>query len=274
MKVDLHIHSQCSDGKYTPAEIVSYAVQNHLHIIALTDHDTVDGLPEARETAARYPALRLISGLELSAYHEADELHILGYGINPTHAALTELLHETRQKRRARLRRVLERLKELGVALTYEEVDGAFRTSSLGRMHVARIMIERGYVRSIREAFDRYLSYETNQIIYSESDFISSRQAIETILAAGGIPVLAHPTIAQFDRYLGALISFGLRGIEVFKGSRTAIEEFYLETVVKDKGLLSTGGSDWHGYNQTQALGSFYVDSGQVQRFLAALGLT
>ncbi len=273
MKADLHIHSYHSDGKYSPAEIVFYAAQNHLDVIALTDHDTIDGLADAREATLRYPSLTLIPGVELSTYHESDELHILGYGIDPAYPALTALLSDTRIKRQARLRRVLQRLKELGISLEYEEVDGVFHTSSLGRMHVARVMIERGHVRTIREAFDRYLSYETNQIRYAVGDFISSQVAIETILAAGGIPVLAHPTIAVFDRYLEPLVTYGLQGIEIFKGSRPSIEEFYLETVVKDKGLLTTGGSDWHGYHQTQTLGSFYVNSGQIQRFLTALGL-
>jgi len=273
MKADLHIHSYHSDGKYSPAEIVFYAAQNHLDVISLTDHDTVDGLADVMNAASQYPALTVISGVELSTYHESDELHILGYGINPAHPTLTALLEDTRMKRQARLRRVLARLQELGVTLTYEEVRSAFQTSSLGRMHVARLMIERGYVRTIREAFDRYLSYETNQISYTVGDFISSQVAIETIAAAGGISVLAHPTIAMFDRYVDPLMAFGLQGIEIFKGSRPSIEEFYLETVVKDKGLLTTGGSDWHGYHQTQTLGSFYVNSGQIQRFLAALGL-
>ncbi|GAK50418.1 PHP domain protein [Candidatus Moduliflexus flocculans] len=273
MKADLHIHSYHSDGKYSPAEIVFYAAQNHLDMISLTDHDTIDGLADAQEACRKYPSLTLISGVELSTYHESDELHILGYGIDPAYPALTALLEETHNKRQARLRRVLARLQELGVTLTYEEVDSAFHTSSLGRMHVARLMIERGYVRTIREAFDRYLSYETNQITYTSGDFISSQMAIETIAAAGGISIFAHPTIALFDRYLEPLVAFGLRGIEIFKGSRPSIEEFYLETVVKDKGLLTTGGSDWHGYHQTQTLGSFYVNSGQIQRFLTALGL-
>lgn len=273
MKADLHIHSYYSDGKYSPAEIVLSAAQSHLDVIALTDHDTIDGLADAREACRKHPSLTLIPGVELSTYQEADELHILGYGIDPAHPALTALLMETGIKRQARLRRVLARLQELGVTLTYEEVRSAFQTSSLGRMHVARMMIERGHVRTIREAFDRYLSYETNQIRYAVGDFISAQTAIETIAAAGGISIFAHPTIALFDRYIEPLVAYGLQGIEIFKGSRSSIEEFYLETVVKDKGLLTTGGSDWHGFHQTQTLGSFYVNSGQIQRFLTALGL-
>ena len=103
---------------------------------------------------------------------------------------------------------------------------------------------------------------------YSQTEFVSSQKAIEIILEAKGIPILAHPTIALFDRYIDVLIEFGLQGIEVFKGSRPSIEEFYLETVAKDKRLLTTGGSDWHGYHPTLGLGSFYVDASRIQPFL------
>jgi predicted metal-dependent phosphoesterase TrpH len=140
-------------------------------------------------------------------------------------------------------------------------------------MHIARLLMKRGYVRTVREAFDRYLNYETQVIEHSCTDFVSSQEAIAMILEAGGIPVLAHPTIALFDQHIDMLVESGLQGVEVFKGTRTSIEEFYLETVVKDKRLFVTGGSDWHGYHHTLNLGSFYVDSERIQPFLKAVHL-
>jgi predicted metal-dependent phosphoesterase TrpH len=126
-------------------------------------------------------------------------------------------------------------------------------------------------VYTIREAFDRYLSYDTGVISLVGDYFIAAPEAVRTILQAGGLPVLAHPTIELFDRYLPSLLECGLRGIEVFKSSRPVIEEYYFETVAKDKNLLITGGSDWHGHRLNQKLGAFSVDSTRVGSFLQAL---
>jgi predicted metal-dependent phosphoesterase TrpH len=268
MKADLHIHSCHSDGRYSPGQLVEYAAQNTLDIIALTDHDTTSGLAEAREYARKFPLLRVIPGVEISTNQDDDELHILGYGINEEAPNIKELLQQAQKNRKKRIHRILESLKTAHITLNFEDVGNGNNSVSLGRLHVARLLVRRGHVRTIREAFDRYLSYETNLISYSATDFVSSQKAIETILDAGGMAVLAHPTIALFDRYIDRLIEFGLQGVEVFKSSRTSIEEFYLETVVKDKGLVITGGSDWHGYHPTIQLGKFYVDAARIQLFL------
>lgn len=271
MKVDLHIHSYLSDGKYSPSEIVEYSVQNKLDIISLTDHDTIAGLEEAREAVQSCGKIQFIAGVEVSTCMNGDELHILGYGINETHQRMVQLLEKAQAGRQSRVCRILERLQDFGIHLTLEEARDGDKTMSLGRMHIARLLVKYGHVRTIREAFDRYLSYETNMIEHPATDFVASHQAIEYILEAGGIPVFAHPTITLFDQYVDPLIEAGLQGVEVFKGRRPSIEEFYLETVVKDKGLLLTGGSDWHGHNPTLNLGSFYVDSTKIQPFLHAV---
>lgn len=271
MKVDFHIHSNVSDGKYAPAQVVEYAVRSQLGVIALTDHDTIDGLPEAQNVARQFPAIKLIAGVEFSTWLGEDELHILGYGIEVTHRGLRQLLETAQANRQKRLSRILEQLRAAGLHIQMEDVKNGFGAVSFGRMHVAHCLIERGYVQTVREAFDRYLSYDVKVIAHVPADFISAQQAVQAILAAGGIPVLAHPRIETFDRYIDVLREYGLQGVEVFKESRTAIEEFYLETVVKDKGLLLTGGSDWHGYQVTRSLGSFYVESEDVQAFLQAV---
>ena len=271
MKVDLHIHSNVSDGKYSPKEIVEYAVRSQLGVIALTDHDTVAGLQEAKVVVRKFDAIELISGVEFSTWLENDELHILGYGIDDTHPGLLQLLEKAQANRKKRMGNIIEKLRAVGIQINVEDVKNGFKSVSLGRMHVAHLLINRGYVQTVREAFDRYLSYDAHVIVHATSDFISAHWAVNAILEAGGIPVLAHPTIEIFDRYIDMLRDYGLRGVEVFKESRTAIEEFYLETVVKDKGLFLTGGSDWHGYQITRNLGSFYVDSAQIQSFLEAV---
>ena len=273
MKVDLHIHSYLSDGKYSPTAIVEHAARHKLDIISLTDHDTTDGLQEAKRAVHIQGSITLIAGVELSTYLNDDELHILGYGIRETHPGLKQLLANAQNNRKMRVCRILECLQHVGIQLTIEDVKNGYSTVSLGRMHIARLLIKRGHVRTIREAFDRYLSYETNVIEQSPNDFVSSQCAIEIILEAGGIPVFAHPTITLFDRHIDVLIDAGLQGVEVFKGTRSSIEEYYFETVGKDKGLLATGGSDWHGHHHTQHLGNFYVDSERIQPFLHAIDL-
>ncbi len=274
MRVDLHIHSSRSDGKYSPSKIVEYSVKNRLNMIALTDHDTVDGLREAKKAVQLFGSLEFVSGVEFSTWLEHDELHILGYGIDETHPALLKLLDMAQEFRKKRIDHLLKQLSAIGIQISVEEVKHKHHSASLGRMHVACILIERGYVKTIREAFDRYLSYEANVIEPLTSDFIPSRQAVEAILEAGGIPVLAHPTIDLFDHYIDRLMTWGLQGVEVFKNTRASIEEYYLETVVRDKGLFLTGGSDWHGYHITRPLGSFYVESTQIQPFLKAVRLS
>lgn len=267
MKVDLHIHSYCSDGKYSPAGIVACAAANGLDIIALTDHDTLDGLHEAAESVRQSEDLTFIPGVELSTCWHTDELHILGYGIDKHHPGLTELVCHAQCKREHRLLQILADLQNNHIHLTLEEVKDGYNASSIGRMHIAYTLIKHGHVRTVREAFERYLSYDER----NDADFISPRVAIQYILEAGGIPVFAHPTITLFDRHIDTLVEQGLRGVEVFKGSRPPVEEFYLETVCHDKGLLLTGGSDWHGHVYAGQLGKFYVESDRIQPFLRAV---
>lgn len=271
MNVDLHIHSELSDGKYAPARVVEEAGKGGLGIIALTDHDTVDGVDEALAAGAQVPHIRVIRGVEFSTWLEDDELHILGYGINHTHPALRRLAHTAGQNRRQRVARMLDTLRTHNIRLGLEDVKNGFRSVCLGRLHVAHALRQRRYVTTIREAFERFLSYRTGILSLVPDDFIGAPEAIEAIREAGGIPVLAHPSIELFDRYLPRLLEAGLRGVEVFKTSRTAIEEYYFETVAHDKNLLLTGGSDWHGHRPTQKLGDFAVDASKVDRFLQAL---
>jgi 3',5'-nucleoside bisphosphate phosphatase len=273
MKVDLHIHSNLSDGKYSPSQIVEYAVRNKLDIIALTDHDTIDGLQEAKAALRRFVSLKLITGVEFSTSLGDDELHILGYGVDETHPRLVHLLKLAQQNRKTRLGNILHKLAGAGIRLNMGDVQNGDKSVSLGRIHVARALINRGYVRTIKEAFERYLSYDASILEPTTCDLISSHQAMEVILEAGGIPVFAHPTIELFDRHIDRLIQSHLQGVEVFKNTRTSIEEYYLETVVKDKGLFLTGGSDWHGYRANRRLGSFYVDSERIHAFLEAVRL-
>jgi predicted metal-dependent phosphoesterase TrpH len=272
MNADLHIHSEFSDGKYSPAKIVEYAAQNRLGIIALTDHDTVDGLDEALAAARRINNVRVIPGVEFSTWLGEDELHILGYGIDYAHPELVRLLNIARLHRKRRVVRMLETLEAHNVTLRIDDVKNGFRSVCLGRLHVAHALREQRYVYTIREAFERYLSYDTGVITLRGEEFVGALDAVAVIVKAGGLPVFAHPTVEKFDLHLPRLLENGLRGVEVFKSSRPSIEEYYLETVAKDKDLLITGGSDWHGHQVNRKLGTFSVDSTKIEPFLQALG--
>lgn len=271
MKVDLHIHSEFSDGKYSPARVVEYAAQNGLGLIALTDHDTVDGVDEALAAARNIKNIRVIPAVEFSTWLGDDELHILGYGIDHAHPELVRLLNVARQNRKRRIVRMLKTLEAHNVALQIDDVKNGFRSVCLGRLHVAHALREQRYVYTIREAFERYLSYDTGVISLAGEEFVGALEAVSVIVKAGGLPVFAHPTIEKFDLYLPRLLESGLRGVEVFKSSRPSIEEYYFETVAKDKSLLITGGSDWHGHRMNQKLGMFSVDSTRIESFLQAL---
>lgn len=271
MKVDLHIHSDFSDGKYAPAKIVEDAARSGLGLIALTDHDTIDGIDEALAAARKIPRLRVVPGVEFSAWLGDHELHILGYGIAHTNPALLALAQTAIRNRHHRVMRMLDVLHAHNVQLQLDDVKNGFRSVALGRLHVAHALRDHRYVATIREAFERYLSYDTGIISLASEEFLEASEAVQGIIEAGGIPVLAHPTIEIFDRYLPQLIEYGLRGVEVFKNSRPSIEEYYFETVAKDKNLIVTGGSDWHGHRVNQRLGDFFVDAVRVERFLHAL---
>ncbi len=275
MKVDLHIHSYCSDGKYSPAKIVEYSVQNQLNIISLTDHDTIAGLVEARDAVQRYDSLKLIPGVELSTSLNGDELHILGYGIDCEHQGLLEYMATIQANRKERAQRILETLKKKGVRLEIKHVlMSGQKSSSLGRMHIALALKKYTYVQTLTEAFERYLTFEQIGKNQFTSNFLPPYRAIELILEAQGIPILAHPTIPLFDQYINTLKEAGLQGVEIFKRKKPSITEFYFETVARDKGLsFLTGGSDWHGYNNKYKLGNFYVESTKIQPFLEAVGM-
>ncbi len=271
MKVDLHIHSDFSDGKYAPARVVADAAGNGLGLIALTDHDTVDGVDEALGAARKIQNIHVISGVEFSTWLGDDELHILGYGIEHTHPAIMALAQTAMRNRKRRVARMLETLQAHNIPLDLDDVKNGFRSVCLGRLHVAHALRNHRYVSTIREAFDRFLSYRTGVIALMGEDFVGASEAVRAIGLAGGLPVLAHPTIELFDRHLSELLTYGLRGVEVYKSSRPSIEEYYFETVAKDKNLVVTGGSDWHGHRVNQRLGDFSVDSVRIERFLRTL---
>ncbi|HBI56851.1 MAG TPA: phosphatase [Firmicutes bacterium] len=243
---DLHLHSTASDGLLSPAEIVAHAKVANLEVIALTDHDTTAGLNEAL-AAGEYHSLRVLPGIELSTDLAKEEIHILGYLLDYRNQELQELLGKIKGSRAERIKEMVSRLRNLGFDLTWQEVTAAAgkKASSLGRPHVARLMVEKGYASSIKEVFSRWIGSGCDA--YVPRYKLHPAEAIEIIQQAGGLAFLAHPGLLGQESLIPQLAGWGLDGIEVYHPEhRSAQAKSFLKTA-ETLGLYVSGGSDCHG---------------------------
>lgn len=241
-RIDLHVHTTASDGQLSPAEVVHLALQIGLAAIAITDHDTTEGVTEALETASG-TSLRLIPGVEISADFPGTEVHILGYYLDHKHPDLVRKLTFSRDSRLDRAQRMVRKLAQMGIALDWGRVQQIAGDGAVGRPHIARALLERGYVASTGEAFARYIG--RNGPAYTDRRKMSPGEAVETILAAGGLPVLAHPL--QITSLIPELTGLGLAGVEVYYPGYGPEEVDLLLNLAAKHGLVATGGSDFHG---------------------------
>ena len=243
--VDLHSHTTASDGTLAPRELVRLAARHGVRVLAVTDHDSTAGLAEAMEEAKRLPPLEIVPGLEINCDVPGAEVHVLGYCVDWQAAWFQEFLGAQREERRQRVYRIAVRLAELGMPIDPDAVFALVKEGSAGRPHVAQAMVDRGYVKSVREAFDRYLS--TNGPANVPRKRFTPVEAVRVIRRARGVPVLAHPGLANRDELIPELVEAGLLGIEAFypehsSGQITAYREMCVRL-----GLIATGGSDFHG---------------------------
>jgi hypothetical protein len=244
MRVDLHVHSTASDGSLSPCAVARAAAAGGLHIIALTDHDTAAGFEEAR--AAASGSLHVIPGVEVSSVFEGAELHILGYYIDPSHAAMTGHGSEARDRRVARMSEILDALRGQGVAMEMADVEAAAGPAvALSRPHLARALIQRGYASTVSEAFERWIGDRCPA--YRPVNLLTPAGAIERIHEAGGIAVWAHPSMDTFRREIRRFRAEGLDGVECFRPKCPASDSLELERTAAALRMFVTGGSDWHG---------------------------
>lgn len=241
--VDLHMHSTASDGSRAPAEVIRAAARARLAAIALTDHDTVAGLPEAQEAGGQL-GVRVIPGVELSAVEGDVETHVLGLHLRDT-AALERALVGLREMRERRARRIVEQLDSIGVRITMDAVLAQAGDGAVGRPHVARALIAEGWAVDSRDAFDRYLA--AGRPAYVPKEQLGMRDAIGMIHDAGGLAVLAHPAASGTRERLSALRAQGLDGVEVKHPSHSAADTSRLAALARELDLVPSGGSDWHG---------------------------
>jgi 3',5'-nucleoside bisphosphate phosphatase len=269
-RADLHVHSTASDGSLSPAEVVRAAARR-LDIIALTDHDTVVGFSAARAEARHVGSVTVIPGIEVSSTHGDHDVHVLGYFIDPEHDAIGRHAKAARERRQERLVTMGRRLQEIGVAVTEEEVRAtATGTNSPGRPHLARLLVDKGLVRSHAEAFDLYLGNRAPA--YEPIELLTPHGAIELIRAAGGVAVWAHPPVATLERDLPGMVEWGLEGIECFRPQTSPDDRRRLLTLARRYDLMTTGGSDWHGAWQG-AFGEFGLGVADIAALLKRGGL-
>jgi predicted metal-dependent phosphoesterase TrpH len=249
MAIDLHTHSTASDGTLSPSALVGYARSKGLDALAITDHDTVEGLAEAAAEAAR-TGFELVPGVEISAEYPQGTLHILGYYIDFTKRSLLNDLSILQDARANRNPRIVRRMQELGLDITYEEIEEEAGSGLVGRPHFAQVLVKKGYVRDPQQAFDRYL--KKGAPAYEEKFRFPVKDAIRMITQAGGIPVLGHPVTLncsnlQLEVEIKAWKELGLQGIEVYYSEHDQIQTRLYEELARRYDLVSTGGSDFHG---------------------------
>lgn len=248
--VDLHLHTTASDGVMRPSEIVRYAKAKGLQAIAITDHDTIEGLEEGLSEGERI-GFEVIPGVEISAKHSPGSMHLLGYFLDIQHPLLNERLNYLQKARAERNPKIVEKLNQLGMELTYEEVQEASGGGQVGRPHFAHVLLEKGYVRSFQEAFDRFL--KKGALAYVEKFRFAASEALHFINEAKGVAVLAHPNTlgkngySELESLLLQLIKEGLKGIEVYYPEHSLLEVARYKTIAERYGLLTTGGTDYHG---------------------------
>ncbi len=264
-RADLHLHTRCSDGRLTPAELIDRARAAGLYCVAITDHDTIEGLAEAEQAAARR-GMVVVPGVELSVQVDDEEVHLLGYFFDPAHPALNEALKAYQQARVQRFEAMLERLQEVGVSLAAEQVRVAVGRGVPGRPHVAQALVAAGYATSYTEAFQRYLLPDGPG--YVPKPAWIAAEAVAILHEAGGIAVLAHPGAYLRDQVFRALLEAGLDGIEVIHPSHSSYLVQHYRQVARDFGLLETGGSDYHGHRARDdaLLGTYTIPYPRVER--------
>jgi predicted metal-dependent phosphoesterase TrpH len=268
-QADLHIHSTASDGKLTPPDVVMEAARLELSFIALADHDTIDGIAFAQATARAFPKLKVIPGVEISTDVPEGEVHVLGYFMDYTDPAFNAALDRFKNSRLERGKKMVAKLGKLGIKINWQRVKEIASGSSIGRPHIAQAMLERGYISSFKEAFSEYLGH--GRPAYVERDKMTPKEAVGLITKAKGLAVLAHPlTLPDPEAMTAELAGGGLAGIEVYYNGYTPEEIDRLLKLADKHELLVTGGSDYHGIDESETgIGDIDLPLEAVEKLIA-----
>lgn len=265
MLVDLHVHTTASDGLDSPEEVVIKAKRRGLGALAITDHDTLAGVKPAL-SAGRANGIEILPGIELSAEVDEDEVHILGYLLDDTNAQILETISFFRDCRLERIKKMVDKLRELGFAVTLQRVQAISGSGSIGRPHLAAALVELGAVLDVAEAFDKLIG--RGAPAYVPRYHLPPLEAIRLIRAAHGVPVLAHPGLDKAGERIPELIRAGLGGIEAYHPAHTRELCAYYHRLAEGQHLLVTGGSDYHGsgHKEGRELGMATVSAAELQK--------
>ncbi|OGO17422.1 MAG: hypothetical protein A2Z02_05090 [Chloroflexi bacterium RBG_16_48_7] len=248
MKIDLHLHTTASDGLLSPAQLVKLAADIGMDIIAVTDHDTVNGIVPALEAAREFNSLSIIPGVEINTDVPKAEVHMLGYFIDYENGELLENLSELRSSRETRARQMVEKLGKLGIKIQYSRLVELADGGAIGRPHVAHALLEAGCVSSFEEAFEKYIG--RNAPAYVEHKKMTPLDVVKLIVKSSGGPVLAHPdNIPNLENLVKELVLAGLKGMEIYYGDYGEDSIQRLLTIARRYDLIATGGSDYHAFN-------------------------
>ena len=245
--IDLHTHSTFSDGTFTPLQLVKYAEEKGLKAFAITDHDTTEGIKEAKSIETN---VEVISGVEISTRYDKKEIHIVGLYVNENDADLNKQLKYYREKRVTRNFEILEKLNSLGVDITIDDVKESCTGDVISRAHIAKALVSKGFVGSYTEAFDRYLG--DNKCAYVPRETLNYEESMELITKAGGVPVLAHPLLykmsdTNLENMMVKLRQKGLKSVEVYYSTHSNSDTQHVMAMANRVGLIYSGGSDFHG---------------------------
>lgn len=280
--VDLHVHSTKSDGTFSPKELVDYAIQKGLKAIALTDHDTVDGIDEILEYSKQLQSdmPEIIPGIELSTEYEGKDIHIVGLYIDHNSPVFKSHLKSFVESRVNRNIKMCSLLQKEGIDITYEKLMDEFPDAVITRAHYAKYMLNHGYIKSMKEAFDRYVGDNCKCFVPREK--VTPSQAVKLILAADGIPILAHPILyhmsdERLEKLVVSLKEAGLIGIEAVYSTYSTSDERLIRNIAKKYHLLISGGSDFHGENKPgldlgTGYGKLHVDESILKEMKAHIG--
>lgn len=268
---DLHIHTNYSDSSMSPQEVVEESLRNGLSCIAIADHDTVEGVPFV-EKAAEGKSLEVIAAIELSSEENNQEIHILGYLLDRKNKTFLKKLTEMQDARMRRVELIIEKLRKSGIDnITPKEVRDLTRSDSVGRLHVATLLHNKGWVSDIRQAFEKYLAEGASAYVKKYRQ--TPAEAIEFIRDSGGVAVLAHPMVTSCDELIPHMVEAGLQGIEAYyPNCSPAVIDFYVN-LAKKYNLLLTGGSDAHGEGKLNTfIGKAKIPYELVEKLKAAKG--
>lgn len=262
MSSDLHMHTRCSDGLLNPEELVEAAKAAGLNYIAITDHDTVNGICQLYE-AGLYPAkgIKIIPGIEFSAHHETQEIHILGYNIDIYDKNLTDRLNDVVEGRWDRFSNMVKRLQEMEYDISETDVlEIAGDSTSISRSHIAQALVKKGYFPTVKDCFDEVL--EKGRPAYVSHFLLEPEEIIDLIKQSGGIPVLAHPKLIKDDTLVEQLLKQGIEGVEAYYPKHSPEDTERYVAMANKYNLMITGGSDFHGIpgRLPKSLGEFVID--------------